>query len=94
MSQLIDFRAAVQDCGLLSLQFKGFKFTWNNRRHGDGNVQLYLDRLKGIFNEQGQSCTSREDVGCVFCKYFQTLFTSNGSNSYGEILEGIRNVVS
>jgi hypothetical protein len=32
------------DCGLTDLGYKGYSFTWSNRREGDANVQVRLDR--------------------------------------------------
>ncbi|KAI5329451.1 hypothetical protein L3X38_028848 [Prunus dulcis] len=39
------FREALEDCGLTTIGFKGYKFTWSNRWQGDGNVKLRLDRM-------------------------------------------------
>jgi hypothetical protein len=38
------FRDCLDDCGLTDLGFKGYKFTWNNKREGPENVQCRLDR--------------------------------------------------
>jgi hypothetical protein len=32
------------DCGLTYLGFKGYKYTWSNRREGSDNIQVRLDR--------------------------------------------------
>ncbi|VVA39307.1 PREDICTED: reverse mRNAase [Prunus dulcis] len=39
-----DFGMALEDCGLTSLKYKGYKFTWTNNRTGDDRAQLRLDR--------------------------------------------------
>ncbi|ONI29059.1 hypothetical protein PRUPE_1G178200 [Prunus persica] len=39
-----DFGMALEDCGLTSMKYKGYKFTWTNNRTGDDRVQLRLDR--------------------------------------------------
>lgn len=38
-------REALDDCGLTTIGFKGYKFTCSNRWHGDGNDKLKLDRM-------------------------------------------------
>ncbi|CAL9001623.1 unnamed protein product, partial [Prunus brigantina] len=48
MSQMRDFGMALEDCGLTSMKYKGYKFTWTNNRTGDDRVQLRLDR--GVAN--------------------------------------------
>lgn len=45
MSQMRDFGAALEDCGLSMVGFKGYKFTWSNRWRGGGNVKLCLDSM-------------------------------------------------
>ncbi|CAL2266263.1 unnamed protein product [Prunus armeniaca] len=45
MSQIRDFGATLEDCGLSTVGFKGYKFTWSNRWRGGGNVKLSLDRM-------------------------------------------------
>ncbi|CAL9020486.1 unnamed protein product [Prunus brigantina] len=46
-SQMRDFGMALEDCGLTSMKYKGYKFTWTNNRTGDDRVQLRLDRGVG-----------------------------------------------
>ncbi|CAL9000901.1 unnamed protein product [Prunus brigantina] len=45
MSQMRDFGAALEDCGLSTVGFKGYKFTWSNRWRGGSNVKLCLDSM-------------------------------------------------
>ncbi|BFG30893.1 hypothetical protein CerSpe_171670 [Prunus speciosa] len=47
-SQMRDFGMALEDCGLTSMKYKGYKYTWTNNRSGDDRVQLRLDR--GVAN--------------------------------------------
>lgn len=42
------FREVLDFCGLKRMPFKGFKFTWENRREGTRNTKLVLD--KGYLN--------------------------------------------
>ena len=42
--QMQGFRDALDYCGLKDLGFNGFPFTWCNRRPGDQNVWICLDR--------------------------------------------------
>ena len=42
--QMQGFRDALDFCGLKDLGFNGFPFTWCNRRPGDQNVWIRLDR--------------------------------------------------
>jgi hypothetical protein len=32
------------DCGLSDLEYSGYKYTWSNRREGEDNIQVRLDR--------------------------------------------------
>jgi hypothetical protein len=43
-SQMLAFRECLSDCELNDLGFKGYKFTWNNKREGQDNIQVRLDR--------------------------------------------------
>jgi hypothetical protein len=42
--QMQAFRDCLEDRGLTDLGFKGYPFTWNNRREGTNNIQVRLDR--------------------------------------------------
>ena len=42
--QMQGFRDALDFCGFKDLGFNGFPFTWCNRRPGDHNVWIWLDR--------------------------------------------------
>lgn len=43
-AQMEDFRDCLADCGLVDLGFWGYPYTWDNKREGDENVQVRLDR--------------------------------------------------
>ncbi|KAK9992710.1 hypothetical protein SO802_027695 [Lithocarpus litseifolius] len=43
-SQVDAFRTALESCQLQDLGFKGYPFTWNNRRPGEANTKIRLDR--------------------------------------------------
>jgi hypothetical protein len=38
------FQTCLEDCELSDLGYKGYDFTWSNRREGEENVQVRLDR--------------------------------------------------
>jgi exonuclease III len=42
--QMAAFRDALADCGLTDLGFSGLPYTYDNRRDGDDNVKVRLDR--------------------------------------------------
>ena len=42
--QMEDFRDCLADCGLADLGFSGYPYTWDNKRDGDENIQVRLDR--------------------------------------------------
>ena len=39
-----EFSLALDSCGLVDLGFRGYPFTWNNKRPGDANTRQRLDR--------------------------------------------------
>jgi hypothetical protein len=39
-----DFAGCLSECGLKDLGYRGYDFTWNNRREGADNIQCRLDR--------------------------------------------------
>ena len=41
---LNQFRQAIEDCNLTDLGFWGPRYTWNNKRPGDANTKLRLDK--------------------------------------------------
>jgi hypothetical protein len=43
-SQMEAFQECLSDYGLTDLGFLGYEFTWNNKREGDDNIQVRLDR--------------------------------------------------
>ena len=43
-SQVEDFRAAMEECHLEDLGFKGYPYTWNNKWPGEANTRIWLDR--------------------------------------------------
>ena len=43
-SQINEFREALESCQLEELGYKEYPFTWTNKRPGDANTKLRLDR--------------------------------------------------
>ncbi|KAL9666155.1 hypothetical protein QQ045_000479 [Rhodiola kirilowii] len=43
-SAILQFRSAVEDCDLSDLGFKGYQFTYSNRRKADSETKCRLDR--------------------------------------------------
>ena len=43
-SQVDAFREALESCQLQNLGYKGYPFTWNNKRLGEANTKIRLDR--------------------------------------------------
>jgi endonuclease/exonuclease/phosphatase family metal-dependent hydrolase len=43
--QMLAFRDVLETCGLVDLGFTGYPFTYNNKRSGNNNVQVHLDRV-------------------------------------------------
>ena len=43
-SQVDAFKDALESCQLQDLGFKGYPFTWNNKRPGEANTKIRLDR--------------------------------------------------
>ncbi|XP_071681350.1 uncharacterized protein [Lolium perenne] len=46
--QMQSFRDCLADCELTDLGYKGYPFTWNNKRDGEANIQVRLDRGTAI----------------------------------------------
>ena len=44
MDLITNFREAIQDSGLVDLGYKGYLFTWSNKRFGPWIVEERLDR--------------------------------------------------
>ena len=44
MGQIDAFREALENCQLEDLGYKGYPYTWNNKRPGDANTKMRLDR--------------------------------------------------
>ena len=45
IEMVIKFREAVQACNLVDMGYKGYPFTWSNRRYGQHFIKERLDRL-------------------------------------------------
>jgi hypothetical protein len=43
-TQMQGFRECLYDCELTDLGFKGYPFSWSNKREGGDNIQVRLDR--------------------------------------------------
>jgi hypothetical protein len=46
-SRMMNFRDYLADCRLMDLGYKGYPFTWSNRRAGEANIQARLDCAMG-----------------------------------------------
>ena len=44
MSQIDSFREALESCKLEDLGYRGYPYTWNNKRLGDANTKMQLDK--------------------------------------------------
>ena len=44
MSQIEALREALDSCQLEDLGYRGYPYTWNNKRSGDANTKMRLDR--------------------------------------------------
>jgi hypothetical protein len=42
-AQMLAFRECLMKCELTDLGYKGYSFTWNNKREGEANMQVRLD---------------------------------------------------
>ena len=49
-AQVEAFREALDSCQLQDLRYRGYAFTWSNKRPGDANTKIRLDR--GVANEE------------------------------------------
>ena len=49
-AQVEAFREALDSCQLQDLGYRGYPFTWSNKRPGDANTKIRLD--KGVANEE------------------------------------------
>ncbi|CAB4278272.1 unnamed protein product [Prunus armeniaca] len=45
IAQMREFGEALDDYGLMVINYTGYKFTWTNRWQCEGNVKLWLDRV-------------------------------------------------
>ncbi|KAK9937095.1 hypothetical protein M0R45_013911 [Rubus argutus] len=44
LGQILRFRAVIEECGLTSVPFEGYPFTWSNGRVGEDLVEERIDR--------------------------------------------------
>ena len=58
-NQVNDFQAALEECELEDLGFRGYPYTWNNRRPGNANTRERLDRVVSTrsWRDKFQACT-------------------------------------
>lgn len=47
LTHMMRFRECLRVCELQDLGFSGYPFTWDNKREGNANVQVRLDRAVG-----------------------------------------------
>ena len=47
-SQMEAFHEALEHCHLEDLGFRGYKYTWNNKRLGEANTGVRLDMATAI----------------------------------------------
>lgn len=48
-NQMDEFRLVLDECHLVDLGFVGYHFIWNNKRPGDANTRMRLDRAVANF---------------------------------------------
>jgi hypothetical protein len=63
-SQMTAFRDCLSDCELNDLGFKGYIYTWNNKREGLDNIQVWLDRGTATAPAGAKLTCSRQSL-CV-----------------------------
>ena len=39
-----EFRVCLTDYGLVDLGYSGYPYTWDNKREGEDNIHVWLDR--------------------------------------------------
>lgn len=42
---IVEFKETVKHCNLLDIGYKGYPFTWSNKRYGDHYIKERLDRF-------------------------------------------------
>lgn len=42
--QMEEFGSTLETCKLIDIGFHGYSFTWNNKRPGESNTKVILDR--------------------------------------------------
>ena len=62
--QMEEFEAALEECHLIDLGFRGYKFTWNNKRPGAANTRERLDRA--VANKEWLDKFSVSSVSHIF----------------------------
>lgn len=45
LNSVVDFKETVQACNLINMGYKGYPFTWSNRRYGINFIEERLDRV-------------------------------------------------
>jgi hypothetical protein len=84
------------------MEFEDMK--WKQRakqhwlRYGDRNTAFYhswvqhrrkINRIRSVTDEQGRTWTKIKDIGKVFNKFYEELFTSQGTNRVEECISGM-----
>ena len=64
VKQMEEFGAALEECHVIDLGFRGYKFTWNNKRPGAANTRERLDRA--VVNKEWLDRFSVSNVSHIF----------------------------
>lgn len=69
--QMREFREVLDFCNSRRIPFLGFKYTWDNRREGEDNTKLVLDR--GYLNPVGHTLFPQAQIEHIIISVFDHL---------------------